>query len=141
MDLGARLVREFQPAYAGFSEWEEVRRAVEEGLPVETVAELQAALKALGVSRPSEYVEAIVSRATRQRRRRLKPEEGERLLRIAAVIALALEVWRDEKNAGAFLTHPHPLLGGAKPIERAMSEIGARQVEEILWGLEYGLPV
>jgi putative toxin-antitoxin system antitoxin component (TIGR02293 family) len=141
MAMGASLVRELQPRYEGFSEWEEIRRAVEEGLPVEAVKELQAELKRIGVSRPSEYVEAIVSRATRQRRDRLRPEEGERLLRVATIIALALDVWGDEADAGAFLTSPHAMLGGAKPIERALSEMGARQVEQILYGMDLGLPV
>lgn len=141
MAMGASLVRELQPRYEGFSEWEEIRRAVEEGLPVEAVKELQAELKRIGVSRPSEYVEAIVSRATRQRRDRLRPEEGERLLRVATIIALALDVWGDEADAGAFLTSSHAMLGGAKPIERALSEMGARQVEQILYGMDLGLPV
>ena len=141
MDMGGRLVRELQPRYEGVAEWDEVRRAVEEGLPVESVKELQDELKRIGVKRPSEYVEAIVSRATRQRRDRLKPEEGERLLRVARIIALAIDVWADEGDAGAFLTSAHPLLGGASPIERATSEMGARQIERILYGMEFGLPV
>lgn len=141
MTLGLQLVRETQPGYSGPSRWEEVRRAVEEGLPMEAVRELQLELKRLGVSRPSEYVEAIVSRATRRRRDRLKPEEGERLLRVARVIARAVEVWGDEEAAAAFLTAPHPLLSGASPIDRARSEIGARQVEQILINLDLGLPV
>lgn len=141
MAMGAQLVRELQPRYAGVSTWEEIRRAVEAGLPVESVRELQSELKRLGVSRPSEYVEAIVSRATRQRRERLKPEEGERLLRVAKVIALALDVWENEADAGAFLTSPHAMLGGAKPVDRATSEIGARQVEHILYSMDLGLPV
>jgi putative toxin-antitoxin system antitoxin component (TIGR02293 family) len=141
MAMGGGLVREVQPRYAGLSDWEEIRRAVEAGLPVAAVKELQAELKRIGVRRPSEYVEAIVSRATRQRRERLKPEEGERLLRVATIIALAVDVWGDDREAAEFLTSPHALLGGAKPIERAVSEIGARQVEGILVGMDLGLPV
>lgn len=141
LTLGLQMVRETRPGYAGPSRWEEIRRAVEEGLPVEAVKELQLELKRLGVNRPSEYVEAIVSRATRSRRTRLKPEEGERLLRVARVVARAIEVWGDEESAASFLTSPHPLLAGASPMDRARSEIGARQVEQILIKLDLGLPV
>jgi len=141
LTLGLQMVRETRPGYSGPSRWEEIRRAVEEGLPVEAVKELQLQLKRLGVSRPSEYVEAIVSRATRSRRTRLKPEEGERLLRVARVVARAIEVWGDEESAASFLTSPHPLLADASPIDRARSEIGARQVEQILIKLDLGLPV
>lgn len=140
LGLGGLMVREVQPGYAGFRHWEEVRQAVEDGLPVEAVKELQAELKRIGVSRPSEYVEAIVSRATRHRRDRLKPEEGERLVRVASILARAREVWGDEADAAAFLTSPHALLDRSAPIDRALSEIGARQVEEILLRLDLGLP-
>lgn len=140
-ELGALVVKEARPGYAGVSRWEQVRRVVEDGLPVEAVKELQAELKRLGVSRPSEYVDSIVSRATRQRRDRLKPEEGERLVRVASLLALAVDVWGYEDGASAFLTSPHPMLGGAVPIDRVLSEIGARQVESILLALDLGLPV
>ncbi len=140
-ELGAFIVKEARPGYAGPSRWEQVRKAVEDGLPVEAVKELQAELKRFGVSRPSEYVDSIVSRATRQRRDRLKPEEGEQLVRVASLLALAVDVWGDEDAAAAFLISPHPMLDGGVPIDRALSEIGARQVEGILLALDLGLPV
>lgn len=120
---------------------ERVRRAVQEGLPVETVAELQDELKELGVSRPSRYVESIVSRATRGRRETLTPEQGEKLVRVVRVLARALDVWEDNEMAAEFLTRPHDELEGSTPIARAQSEIGARQVEELLLKLDLGLPV
>ncbi len=140
-ELGDLVVREARPGYAGASRLESVRQAVEEGLPVEAVKDLQAELKRFGVRRPSEYVDSIVSRATLQRRDRLKPAEGEKLVRVAALLATAADVWGDEEDAGAFLTSPHPMLGGAVPIDLARSEIGARQVEHILLAMDLGLPV
>ncbi len=140
-ELGALIVREVRPGYSGTSRWEQVRRAVEDGLPVEAVRQLQAELRRFGVSRPSEYVDGIVSRATRQRRDRLKPEEGDVLVRVASLLALAVEVWGDEEGAAAFLTSPHPMLGGAVPIDRALSEIGGHQVRSVLLALDMGLPV
>lgn len=138
--LRALVLREARPGYAGPARLEQIRQAVEDGLPVEMVRELQAELKRLGVTRPSEYVEAVATRASRQRRDRLKPEEGERLVRVASTIGRAVEVWEDEDDAAAFLTSPHPALDGDTPIRRALSEIGARQVEEILMRLDLGLP-
>ena len=140
-ELGALVVRETRPGYAGPGRLERVRKAVEEGLPVEAVKELQAELKRFGVRRPSEYVDSIVSRATLQRRMRLKPAEGERLVRVASLLATAAEVWGDDEDAGEFLTLPHPMLGGAVPIDLALSEMGARQVEHILLAMDLGLPV
>jgi putative toxin-antitoxin system antitoxin component (TIGR02293 family) len=140
-ELGALVVKEARPGYAGPSRLESVRQAVEEGLPVEAVKQLQAELKRFGVRRPSEYVDSIVSRATLQRRDRLKPAEGEQIVRVAALLATAADIWGDEEDAGAFLTSPHPMLGGAVPIDLARSEIGARQVERILLAMDLGLPV
>ena len=140
-ELGALVVREARPGYAGPAGLERVLKAVEDGLPVEAVGELQAALKRVGVRRPSEYVDSIVSRSTLQRRDRLKPAEGEQIVRVASILATAVDVWGDETDAGEFLTSPHPMLGGGVPIELALSEIGARQVEHLLLAMDLGLPV
>ena len=139
-DLPARLVREARPAYGEPVQLERLRRAAETGLPVDAVKVLQAELKRFGVQRPSDFVNRIISRATRQRRNRLNREESEVVLRVAAVMALAVYVWGEEEGAAQFLVHPHRMLGGAIPIEMALSEVGARHVEDILWGLHYGLP-
>lgn len=120
---------------------EEVRQVVEEGLPVEAVRQLQQELARMGVARPSAYVESIASRASRSRRPKLTPEEGEKLVRVASILVRALAVWEDEDGASDFLTAPHPELNGAAPIDRALSEIGARQVEDLLLKLDLGMPV
>ena len=138
--LPATLVREARPVYGEPVQLERLRQAAEAGLPVDAVKVLQAELKRFGVQRPSDFVNRIVSRATRQRRDRLNREESEVVLRVAAVMALAVYVWGEEPGAAVFLTHPHRMLGGAVPIEMALSEVGARHVEDILWGLHYGLP-
>lgn len=140
-DLPARLVREARPVYGDPASLEELRHVAEVGLPVEAVRVLQAELKRFGVRRASEFVNRIVPRATRKRRERLKREEGEAVLRVAATMALAVYVWGEEGGAAEFLTTPHNLLGGAIPIELAQSEVGVRHVEEMLWGIHYGLPV
>ena len=129
------------PGATGPQAREPLRAAVEAGIPSEAVRLLQARLKELGVPRPSAYVEAIASRASRARRDRLTQEEGERLVRVASVLARTLDVWEDEAEAAKFLTTPHPELGMETPLDRALSEIGARQVEDLLLRLDLGLPV
>ena len=138
--LAGRMVRETNPVYGEGSGLEAVREAVAEGLPAEAVKQLQAELKRFGVRRASEYVNAIVPRATLQRRERLKEDEGETVLRVASVIALAAYVWGNDEWAAEWLTCRHPMLGGARPIDRALSAVGARQVEHILYSLHFGLP-
>ena len=139
-ELAGRMVRETSPVYGEGSGLEVVRETVAEGLPAEAVKQLQAELKRFGVRRASEYVNGIVPRATLQRRERLKEDEGETVLRVASVIALAAYVWGNDEWAAEWLTCRHPMLGGARPIDRALSEVGARQVEHILYSLHFGLP-
>lgn len=140
-ELAGRMVRETNPVYGDGSGLEAIRAAVAEGLPAEAVKQLQAELKRFGVRRSSEYVNGIVPRATLQRREHLKEDEGEMVLRVASIIALAADVWGNDERAAEWLTCRHPMLGGARPIDRAMSEVGARQVEHILYSLDLGLPV
>ena len=56
------------------------------------------------------------------------------------MIATAEYVWDDRDEARRFLTMPHPALDGRRPIDAARSELGARQVEELLWQIFHGLP-
>lgn len=119
---------------------EVVRRRIEKGVASSAVGELQKELSDLGVSRPSQYVEAIASRSTRARRQTLSQEQAEKLVRVAGVLARAIDVWESEEDAAEFLVSPHPVLGGESPIERARGELGARQVEHLLIKLDLGLP-
>jgi putative toxin-antitoxin system antitoxin component (TIGR02293 family) len=56
------------------------------------------------------------------------------------VYAIARQVWDSAEDADAFMATPHALLGGKTPVEVAVTEAGAQQVEEILWKLYWGLP-
>jgi putative toxin-antitoxin system antitoxin component (TIGR02293 family) len=83
----------------------------------------------------------IVPEATFKRRRdRLSASESERTERIARVMAGAEFVWNNRADARRFLTTPHPALRGRTPLDTAFSELGARQVEEILDKIFHGLP-
>lgn len=69
----------------------------------------------------------------------LKPQEGERVERLARVIATAEYVWSNADDARAFLATEHAMLQGKRPIEVALTELGARRVENLLWSLFYGV--
>lgn len=123
---------------------------------VRSVADLErlvsAGLPVRALSRTVEYVtsspreaarlrDRLVAPATRKRRKTvLKPDESERVERLARVMAVAEEVWESRDEARQFLRTQHPLLGGRTPLDLAQSELGARRVEELLWKLEYSLP-
>lgn len=118
----------------------ELRAAVEYGLPV---GALDAVARRLASDdlKAAEIKYRIVPRTTLRRRTRLTAEESERLERLARVTALAERVWEDDDLAHEFLVTPQPQLGGERPIDLARSDLGAREVEELLLGIEYALPV
>jgi len=82
----------------------------------------------------------IVPEATFKRRTRLSPTESERTERLARVIAAAEQTWSDRDDAREWLTRAHPELGKRTPLESAMTELGARRVEELLDRMFYGIP-
>ena len=69
----------------------------------------------------------------------LKPQEGERVERLARVIVTAEQVWDSPEDARVFLSTGHAMLGGKRPIEVALTELGARRVEQLLWSLFHGV--
>ena len=87
------------------------------------------------------FIHAVVPEATYKRRRgAMKPSESERTERLARVIATAEYVWGNRDDARRFLLSPHPRFEGKRPVDIAWSEIGARQLEELLWQIHHGLP-
>jgi putative toxin-antitoxin system antitoxin component (TIGR02293 family) len=84
----------------------------------------------------------IIPEATYKRRRdKLSAEESGRTVRLARIYATAQYVWNSDDDARTFLHTPHPLLKGRTPLDVAMTELGARRVEELLWQLFYGIAV
>jgi putative toxin-antitoxin system antitoxin component (TIGR02293 family) len=83
----------------------------------------------------------IIPEATYKRRRdRLTQDESEKTERLARIVATAVYVWADADDAREFLATPHPELEARAPLDVALTELGARRVEQLLWKLFYGLP-
>jgi putative toxin-antitoxin system antitoxin component (TIGR02293 family) len=109
------------------------------GLSFRAAENLQKAL-----SMPMEKLAIILglSRATLHRRKvqgKLGQAESEKLVRYQQLLKKASEVFGNADEARLWLTHPQPGLGNAVPIDFARSEIGAREVENLLGRIEYGV--
>ena len=70
---------------------------------------------------------------------RLTHDESDRTLRMARVMAMAQEVLGAEDKASRWLSKPNRALGGKIPFEQLDTEMGARSVEAILYGIAYGM--
>lgn len=117
----------------------ELDEQVAEGLPK---AALKAGVEWLGRTADERraLLYRVVPEATFKRRRnRLSAAESEKTERLARVYATARHVWDSDEDALAFLHTPHAMLGGQPPLEVAMTELGARRIETLLWRLFYGI--
>src|ERR1700694_3434460 len=91
----------------------------------------------------SEQVAAAlgVSKRTLARKKgksKLNAVESDRAVRLARVLALALEVFRDRKNPTIEWLHdPIVALGGKAPVEFLDTDEGLRRVEQVLMQLDY----
>jgi putative toxin-antitoxin system antitoxin component (TIGR02293 family) len=119
----------------------DLSRRVAEGLPFRSLGKVTAYFPP---SYRARVEQLVVPRTTMGRRAQagvLSREESERLERVARVTTLAEQVLESREDAQRFLTSPHPLLDGDAPLDLAATDLGARRVEDVLWRLEYGLPV
>ena len=119
--------------------WADLDAAVAAGLP-------RASLDALSerVATPPESSRLkyrIVPKATYQRRQLLSVAHSQKTERLARVFAMAETVWGEREAAREFMRTPHPELDGRTPLDAAMTEIGARRVEEVIERGLHGLPV
>lgn len=114
-------------------------RTVESGLPY---GSLDALTERFGLSRAEVAAAAGIplrTLARRKRERKLHADESDRVVRLARVAAEAARLIGDEREAGAWLRDENIVLGGQRPIDLLRSDLGARQVEDVLGRIEFGV--
>jgi putative toxin-antitoxin system antitoxin component (TIGR02293 family) len=78
--------------------------------------------------------------ARRKAAGRLARDESERLLRISGIFEKAVELFNDDvAEAVAWLRRPRRALANHTPLAYAGTELGAREVENLIGQLEYGV--
>jgi putative toxin-antitoxin system antitoxin component (TIGR02293 family) len=83
-----------------------------------------------------------ISRSTLQRRKiagRLSPDESDRVMRLSRLLEHATNVFGDIEKARVWLKFPQRGLGGAVPLDYAETEVGAREVDNLLGRIDYGV--
>lgn len=117
-----------------------LRSVVLRGLPVQAALVLGAAL---GLSKAALAEHLDISKRTLERAeaedRALPLAAGDRAVRLARLLARAIEVFEDEGVGRAWFLRAHAGLGGESPLELARTDLGAEQVELALGRLEHGL--
>ena len=70
---------------------------------------------------------------------RLSPVESDRVYRFARIVAMAEDVFEDKNEALEWLNSPQHGLGGRVPFDMLQTDAGAREVEELLLRIDYGV--
>jgi putative toxin-antitoxin system antitoxin component (TIGR02293 family) len=128
---GRKTARTFSP--------QQVIEIVNRGLPIGELEYLRSHLD-VTIDRLTQNIG--LSRATFHRRKaagRLTADESDKVVRFAQLLGLANKVLENEEDARRWLTSPQFGLGGAVPLNYARTEVGAREVEDLLNRIEYGV--
>jgi len=115
-------------------------RQVESGLKFNAFERLS---KATGLSMDKLRPALRITPRTMSRRRiekRLSPQESDRLISISRLLALAFELFEgNEVMAVKWFTSPKRLFAGLTPLEMSATEVGSREVENLIGRLEHGV--
>jgi putative toxin-antitoxin system antitoxin component (TIGR02293 family) len=117
----------------------ELVRQIQKGLPF---SQLQALRKQLDLPLDQLADKLATSRATLHRRKaagRLSPDESDKVIRFSRLLEHAATVFGDVERGRAWLKFPQYGLGGAVPLDYAKTEIGAREVDNLLGRIDYGV--
>lgn len=112
-------------------------RAVRDGLPTDALDALRAFLDTPAATLADALGIAPRTLSRRRAAGRLAPDESDRLLRTARLAEMALVALGDSTAAAAWLTEPKRLLGGESPLRHADTAPGAREVEDMLYAVEF----
>jgi len=121
------------------SNLDELRETVNAGLPY---ASMEVVMAKFGLDREeAANILRLPQRtlARRKKSKRFHTDESDRLLRLARIGAQAAEVLGSEEKAAQWLRRPNHALANQVPLEVLDSDIGARQVEDILGRVEHGV--
>ena len=115
-------------------------RRLEEGISYAAFERLKRKLK---VSSQELADATLITQRTLARRKkagRMQPDESDRLVRLARVFSRAIELFEgDSEGAQAWMMRPNRAFGGVSPFEMAKTEVGAREVENLIGRIEHGV--
>ena len=77
--------------------------------------------------------------ARRKGEKRLRPDESDRLVRVGRIATLAEVTLGSREKAAGWLQKPNRALGNGVPLNRLDTDLGARQVEDVLLRIAYGV--
>jgi putative toxin-antitoxin system antitoxin component (TIGR02293 family) len=117
----------------------ELRERIRQGLPYRSLESVRERLRLSAPEAADVLHMPTRTMARRRQARKLDPDESDRLYRIARVAGQAVSVFGAEEKATTWLQRPNRALNGELPIRLLDTDVGARQVEDILGRIEHGI--
>jgi len=115
-------------------------KRLDEGLSYAAFEKLKRRLK---VSSQELADAALITQRTLARRKktgRMRPDESDRLVRLARVFSRALELYGGNSDlAQSWMMRPNRAFGGVSPFEMVKTDVGAREVENLIGRIEHGV--
>jgi len=117
----------------------QVIKALEDGLPVSRFTKIRQTLDL-----PDKDLAKVIripksTLAARKKKGKLSFEESERLYRVQRLLEKAINVFGAVEPARKWLKEKSFGLGDVSPLELASTEVGAREVENLLGRIEHGV--
>jgi putative toxin-antitoxin system antitoxin component (TIGR02293 family) len=117
----------------------ELRDRVRTGLPYRSLESIR---ERLNLSLPEAAIVLHVPLRTLARRRhgrKLDADESDRLYRLARIAGQAVAVLGTEEKAATWLRRANRALNGEVPLGLLDTDLGARQIEDVLGRIEHGV--
>lgn len=132
----ANLSKDYGALSKGEDSVASVVRRIEAGLPAESFDRLK---DFMGLSREALTKIVHIAPRTLARRKRLKIDESERLFRLGAAFQRAVEVLGSQEAAHNWFITPQLALDNITPLEFCKTDLGVREVEDLLGRIEHGV--
>jgi putative toxin-antitoxin system antitoxin component (TIGR02293 family) len=121
-----------------FKSEQDLVRLVEQGLSTQTIE----SLRRHGVTDDEVYALLLPRRTLAHRRTRresLSRDESDRVVRLARIAALSEHVFGEPERSWRWLRDAKRQFQGRSPLQLAVTEAGARLVEELLYRIDEGM--
>ncbi len=119
--------------------FEDLQAWIRRGLPFTS---LEAAMERFGLKREevSWALDLPLRTLTRRKQeRRLSPGESDRLVRVVRIAVHAADILGGQEQASRWLHTQNRALGGQTPLDLLDTDLGSRQVEDVLGRIEHGV--
>lgn len=119
--------------------FEDLQAWIRQGLPFTS---LEAAMERFGLKREevSWALDLPLRTLTRRKQeRRLSPGESDRLVRVVRIAVHAADILGGQEQASRWLHTQNRALGGQTPLDLLDTDLGSRQVEDVLGRIEHGV--